>query len=150
MSKEVQIVELSPDQIQQMLNTQAQLTEKAVLEQKAQSEAMEQAILNMTPSEISDYLSDHLSQSSVIIEATNIVSEFNLHDAIFIAALNRTRNGLDAALSWIENHFSLNELQAEDTKNENETESPKQQKQGKRIVYGKNSKSNTADESEQL
>lgn len=149
MSKEVKIVELSPDQIQQMLTEQAQMTEKAVLEQKAQSEAVEQAILNMTPSEISDYLSDHLSQSSIIIEATNIVSEFNLHDAIFIAALNRTRNGLDAALSWIENHFSLNESQDSDEKIANKKESPKQQKEGKRIVYG-NAKANAEDESEQL
>ncbi len=144
MNKEVKLIELSPEQIQELLNNQAV--------QKVQEDTdavIEQAIINMSPEELADYLSSHLASTNVIIEAMNLVSEFSMQDAIFAAALNRSRIGLDSAIAWIENHFSLNEEQAEEENKENNTESPNTNK-GKRIVYGKNENSLPEDDSEQL
>jgi len=150
MPKEVKVLELSPEQIQQFLSERQIAEEFNEKQLENEESALEQAILVMTPSEISDYLAEHLAHTDVVVTATNIVSDFNFHDAILIAAINRSRNGLDAAIAWIENQFSLNEEQAKNDPTKNKTESPKPQKEGKRVVYGTGVNSRPEDDSEQL
>lgn len=145
MPKNIKVVDFSPEQIEEMLGENLADTSK----EDAQAEALAQAILQMEPDEIADYLYESLVQTNVLIEAANITDEISYHDAIFIAALNRSRVGLDAAISWIENHFSLEEVQADVESNKNKTKTPEIQKQGKRIVYGSENKS-AEDDSEQL
>lgn len=149
MAKEVKVLELTQEQIQNMLLEQQKNSDTAE-QQQQEAIAIEQAILQMSPEEITDYISDHLTHTNVIVEALNITDEFSFQEAIFIASLNRSRLGLDAAISWIENHFSLNEVQAEETEIENKTKSPKRQKDGKRIVYGTSENLASEDDSEQL
>ena len=149
MAKEVKVVELTPDQVQMLVEQQKN---SAIAEQQQSQQEMiiEQAIINMSPEEIADYLAEHLAHTNVVVEALNLVEAFNLQEAVFVASLNRSRLGLDAAISWIENHFSLNEKQEIEDENGNKTKSPKPQKEGKRIVYGAGASSLDEDDSEQL
>lgn len=148
MPKEVKVIELTPEQVQMLVEQQKNAE---IAEQQSQQEmTIEQAIVNMNPDEIADYLSEHLAHTNVVVEALNLVETFSLQEAVFVASLNRSRLGLEAAISWIENHFSLNEKQEIEDENGNKTKSPKPQKEGKRIVYGAGASSLDEDDSEQL
>lgn len=149
MAKEIKVVEFTPEQVQMLLEQQKQ-SEIAEQQQSQQELIIEQAIINMSPEEITDYLADHLAHSNVIVEALNLIEKFSLQDAVFVASLNRSRLGLEAAIDWIENHFSLNEEQGKDGETDNKTQSPEPQKEGKRIVYGAGKNSLKEDDSEQL
>lgn len=143
MAKEIKVVELTSEQIQNLLLEQ-EMTEMA--EKQLQHDAeVDKAILNMGPEEIVDYITEHLASSDVLVDAIKISGEFTLQDSIFIASLNRSRIGLEAAISWLENHFSLNEEQDNqgDMKKKHELPKPR------RIVYGE-TKDSTSDDSEQL
>jgi hypothetical protein len=148
MAKQIKIIEMSPEDVAQALKNQPSINmEEIELQQDAD---IEEAIINMTANEIVDYIAEHIAHTNVIVEALNITTDLNLQDSIFVASLNRSRVGLDAAILWIENHFSLNEQQAEVSEKSNITQSPMQQKDGKRIVYGSNKEENYEDDLEQL
>jgi len=149
MAKEVKVVELTPEQVQ-MLVEQQKSSEIAEQQQSQQEMIIKQAIINMSPDEIADYLAEHLAHTNVVVEALNLIEAFNLQEAVFVASLNRSRLGLDAAISWIENHFSLNEKQEKEDEKGNKTKSPEPQKEGKRFVYGAGASSLDEDDSEQL
>ena len=137
MSKQVQIIEAPPELLEH-LAAQDKMREE-------ESAAYKNALDNMSPQEIHEFLEDHLAQTDILVESLSACSSLSLSDAIFAATLNRLRGGIDAALTWLESHHNLKIEEAGAEEKQNKNESPKTE--GKRIVYGANS---VEDESEQL
>jgi len=131
-------------------NDLAKQIEQYVIEKQKEAQEFAQAVCAMSPEEIVDYLNAYCEQTDIVSESMSLVQTYTTGEAILVTALNSAKTGLDAAIMWMENHFSIDNQQAEEPSPKKKTESPKSQKDGKRIVYGSGEGSNQTDESEQL
>ena len=141
------IQEITPEQLEQLIQSGAVQIITAPGEKD--NSAMTQAINNLSAEELVDLLNDYLTQTDIIVQSLSLVEGFNTGEAIFIAALQRTREGLEFTVQWLEKHFSLTNEQAKEEPTEKKTESPNPQKEGKRVVYGAGA-TQALDDSEQL
>lgn len=145
--EEDQVQEITPEQFEQLIQSgQIKVISADDVEHPS---AISEAINNLSAEDLVDLLNDYLTQTDIIVQALNLVKEFNTNEAIFIAALQRSREGLEYTVQWLENRFSLVNEQAKEEPTEKKTESPKPQKEGKRVVYGAGA-TQALDDSEQL
>jgi len=136
-SNQVQVLEASSELLEHFATQEKQRQEEA--------EAYKQAILNMSPTEMHEFLEDHLTATDIIMESLGICSNMNVSDSIFVTSLNRLRTGIESTLMWMESKLEIQKQEANPEAVQNKNESPRTD--GKRIVYGAN---DTEDESEQL
>jgi hypothetical protein len=86
------------------------------IEVKDESDAMLEALKNMTPPELVEMIDFYIESTDVIMEGIGMAKDLNLGEATLTSALLRTRDGLEKVADWIGIHFNLETAEEPESK----------------------------------